>query len=501
MRANVNNFVEPFASGPGFDFGAISVNRDCPEPLQRQLFETLRNAVLSSELMPGARLPASRNLARMLRLGRNTVSAAYEQLAAEGYVESVIGSGTRVSERASLSHRNAGDSGGPGTRGDGPGISARGRILAATPRPVRSGATGAFQPGLPALDEFPFSSWARFVARRFRSGGKELFGYESSGGLESFRSAIADYVGRVRGVRCNESQVIVVAGTQAALDLSSRMLLDPDDDVWLENPCYPGARGAFLSAGCQLRPVPVGPEGFDVEHASARFPKARLAYVTPSYQYPLGVTMSLDQRLRLLEWAEHAGAWIIEDDYDSEYRYRGRSISALQGLDSGARVLYMGTFSKTMFPALRIAYVIVPSSLVNPFRNALRQSGQAAALPLQAALADFIREGAYARHVRRMRGLYAERQKMFLELSERHLDGRVRFRPSDAGMQLIGYLSDQTLDDREISKHAADAGVVAQPLSNLYIAEPAARGLFLGYAGVAYPAMERAFGVLSRIVP
>jgi GntR family transcriptional regulator/MocR family aminotransferase len=371
-------------------------------------------------------------------------------------------------------------------------------MLAATARRASSGAHVAFQPGLPALDEFPYSKWARFVARSFRSGEKELFGYESSGGLQRFRSAIAKYVGTVRGVRCDPSQVIVVAGAQAALDLSSRMLIDHGDDVWIENPCYPGARGAFVAAGARLRPVPVGEEGFDVDFASAHFPNARLAYVTPSYQYPLGVTMSLDQRLRLLQWAEGAGAWIIEDDYDSEYRYRGRSISALQGLDSGARVLYMGTFSKTMFPALRIAYLVVPSSLVQAFRNALRQSGQSASLPLQAALADFINEGAYARHVRRMRALYSERQRIFLELAEHYLCGRIEFCPSDAGMQLIGYLYDRSLDDREISERAAAAGVVAPALSTLFIAEPAARGLFLGYAGVSLPAMERGLSKLAR---
>jgi GntR family transcriptional regulator/MocR family aminotransferase len=491
--------MEPIESGTCFSPEAIGLDRNRTEPLQQQLFEALREAVLSAELAPGTQLPSTRALARQLGLGRNTVISGYEQLAAEGYVEAGVGSGTRVAEQAAVKRMRPSRSH-PLKKSEIPGISTRGRRLASNPRPTTSGAHGAFQPGLPALDEFPYSSWARLVARRFRSGAKDLFGYESSGGLEVLRSAIAGYVRSVRGIRCDDSQVIVVAGAQAALDLSARMLIDAGDEVWLENPCYPGARGAFAAASARIRPVPVGPEGLDVELASSQFPKARLAYVTPSFQYPLGVTMSLEQRLRLLEWAEQTRAWIIEDDYDSEYRYRGRSISALQGLDSGARVLYMGTFSKTMFPALRIAYLVVPVSLVQAFRSALRQTGQGASLPLQAALADFITAGTYARHVRRMRALYSKRQRAFLNLAERYLSGRVEFCRSDAGMQLIGYLTDKTLDDREIAERAGAVGVVAPALSGLFFAEPTRRGLFLGYAGVSSFVMERAFRKLACVI-
>ena len=466
----------------------IKLDRSSNQSLQSQLFHVLREGILSADLPVGLKLPSTRQLAKMLGIGRNTVIAVYEQLIAEGYLVSRTGSGTQVSESAKVRSKQKSK-----VNANSPKLSVRGMKMTSISRMEYTGAQASFQGGLPALDEFPYAKWSRFVARNYRSGAKEMFGYDTLGGLPKLCSAIAKYVRSQRGVVCEDSQVIVISGSQAALDLSARMLIDPGDDVWVENPCYQGAKAAFLGAGANICPVPVGEEGLDVDYAASQYPGARLAFVTPSYQYPLGITMSLDQRLRLLDWAERSGSWIIEDDYDSEFRYRGHSISALQGLDSSERVLYMGTYSKTMFPSLRIAYLIVPLKLVNVFQNALRQSGQSAPLPLQGAMADFINEGAYVHHVRRMKAIYIKRQKHFLDLANKHLKHIIKFEQSDAGMHLIGYFIDQSIDDEAVSKRAASIGLVAPSLSGLYIDKPVRRGLYLGYAGLAEPAMERAF--------
>ncbi len=478
------------------DTNSLKLDRDSHESLQQQLFRILRQGILSSELAADLKLPSSRQLALKLGIGRNTVIAVYDQLIAEGYLVSKVGSGTRVSSSVSELQSKQKSK----TLGNSPKLSVRGIRMSSTKRSTFSGVQAPFQAGLPALDEFPYAQWSRYVSRNYRSGVKTLFGYDIAGGLAELRSAIAKYVRTQRGVVCDDSQVIVISGSQAALDLSARMLIDPGDDVWIENPCYQGAKGAFLGAGANLCPIPVGPAGLDVDYAVGRYPNARVAFVTPSYQYPLGITMSLDQRLRLLDWAEKTESWIIEDDYDSEFRYRGHSISALQGLDSGERVLYMGTYSKTMFPSIRIAYLIVPYELVDGFQNALRLSGQSSPLPLQAAMAGFINDGAYVHHVRRMKGIYLRRQQHFLCLADKHLKGIIEFEPAEAGMHLIGYFIDQSTDDNEVSKRAASLGLVASSLSSLYIDKPVKQGLYLGYAGLAEPAMERAFMKLVSVL-
>lgn len=473
------------------DINTLKLDRKNHESLQQQLFQVLRQGVLSSDLPADLKLPSSRQLATSLSIARNTVIAVYDQLIAEGYLISKVGSGTRVSNSVSEVQSKQKSK----LPGQSPRLSTRGLRMTSTKRSMFTGVQASFQAGLPALDEFPYAKWSRYVARNYRSGAKALFGYDTAGGLPELRSAIAKYVRTQRGVVCDDSQVIVISGSQAALDLSARMLIDPGDDIWIENPCYQGAKGAFLGAGANLCPIPVGSAGLDVEYAAKQYPNARVAFVTPSYQYPLGITMSLDQRLRLLDWAEQTESWIIEDDYDSEFRYRGHSISALQGLDSGERVLYMGTYSKTMFPSIRIAYLIVPFALVNVFQNALRQSGQLSPLPLQAAMADFINEGAYVHHVRRMKGIYSQRQQCFLDMAGKYLKEALRFERADAGMHLIGYFNDQNTDDKAIAERALTQGIVAPSLSSLYLTEQVKRGLYLGYAGTAESAMER--GVLQ----
>ncbi len=487
---------------PAVILGAVALDRDSDLPLHRQLFDALRQAILTGRLRPGTRLPSTRVMASDLGIARNTVMAAFEQLVAEGYLQARVGSGTTVTAIAPDMLLNI-----AATPSDnhamGPtelSLSARGRVLAGTVRAIPDPRRRAFQPGLPAFDEFPFSIWSRLLVRHNRRPSPTLLGYDQNGGYEPLRTAIAGYLGAARGVNCTPDQVIVVGGAQAGLDMAARMLLDPGDIAWMEEPGYPGARSAFVGAGARLHPVPVDDEGLDVSAGERAAPRARLAYVTPSYQYPLGTTMSLQRRLRLIEWAQRADAWVIEDDYDSEYRYRGRPLSALQGLDSAERVIYVGSFSKTMFPALRLAYLVVPRGLVQVFRRALRHTGQDAPLAIQAAVADFIDEGHYASHLRRMRGLYADRLQLFQTLLNEHLGHVLTLGTTHAGMQLAAYLP-QSLDDRDIARRADEAGISVAALSNFYLREAPQPGLLLGYAAVPETEMRHGVDVLRRLLP
>jgi GntR family transcriptional regulator/MocR family aminotransferase len=467
-------------------FPDILLDDRSPTPFYRQLYDRLRDAILSGRLAAGTQLPATRTLAQDLGVSRNTVLNAFEQLIAEGYVESRVGSGTYVSRvlpddllqvaAASAAPRPAPDDRSP---------SQRGALLAATPVSISrdTGNPRAFRPGLPAFDLFPFELWSRLVARHWRRASPGLLSYGDPAGYRPLREAIAAYLTAARGVRCALEQVIVVAGSQQGLDLAARVLLDPGDAVWIEEPGYIGARGALSSAGARLIPVPVDQEGLDVAAGMARSAAARMVYVTPSHQYPLGVTMSLARRLALLEWARRARAWVLEDDYDSEYRYTGRPLPALQGLDTEHRTVYLGTFSKVLFPSLRLGYLVVPADLVDAFTAARALADRHGPLVEQAAIADLMHEGHFARHIRRTRALYAERQAILLDAAKRELAGMVEVAAAEAGMHLVGWLP-EGMSDAEASRKAARHGVDAPPLS-AYALEPVRRGaLLLGYAAV-----------------
>jgi GntR family transcriptional regulator/MocR family aminotransferase len=311
------------------------------------------------------------------------------------------------------------------------------------------------------------------------------------------REAIAAYLSTGRGVRCTAEQVIVVAGSQQGLDLAARVLLDQDDPVWIEDPCYPGAYGGLLGAGASIVPVPLDGEGLDVAAGMSRCPQARLVFVTPSHQFPLGVTMSLKRRLELLEWAYRVNAWILEDDYDSEYRYTGRPLAALQGLDRENRVIYLGTFSKIMFPALRLAYLVVPSDLVEAFYAARLFTTMLPPLLEQAALAEFIAGGHFARHIRRMRALYAERQAALVEAARRELAGLLDVQPAEAGMHLVGWLPDD-VNDRIASQRATEYSVDAFPLSTCCLEATRRGALLLGYTAVNDQEIKRGVSRLAR---
>lgn len=477
----------------------LQLTRGGPIPLQRQLYDAVRDGVLSGTLGPGLALPSSRNLARTLGIGRNTVIAAYEQLLSEGFLESRVGAGTRVAAFAGNSLEGITYRQQRPARASLAALSARGRRLAATPRTVPELAGSAFVTGLPALDLFPSALWSRILARHQRIAAPADLGYAQPAGHCDLRAALARYLRESRGVVCEPEQIIVVCGAQGALDLAARMLLDAGDAAWIEEPGYLGARGALLAAGARLVPVPVGPDGLDAADGERLQRAARLAYVTPSFQFPLGVTMSLERRLRLIEWAARSGAWILEDDYDSEYRYTGRPLSAMQGLDGAGRVVYLGTFSKTMFPALRIGYLVVPHGLQLAFATAIRHTGHSAPLPVQAALAEFIEQGHYAAHVRRMRGVYASRHARFVKLAGRVLDGLTTLAPPAGGMQMPAWLRAGS-DDRRIARSAGERGLSVSPMAGYYLGPPGPPGLYLGYAGIPDHEVEPALRTLAQVI-
>ena len=467
----------------------LGLDRASGEPLHRQVYGQIRDAILSGRLAPHRRLPSTRALAAELGLSRNTVTLAFEQLLSEGYVEGRVGSGTYVAPvlpDALLSARGSGPKGAGGPAPAAPAarrLSRRGETLAAL-LPPRAPAFPTFALGLPDLDAFPAEAWGRILGRFWRRPPRELFVARDPRGYPPLREAIAAYLRAVRALDCDAGQVMVTSGAQAGLDLAARVLLDRGDRVWVEEPGYRGLRAALLAAGAEPVPVPVDAEGLSVEIGRRLAPDARLAAVSPSHQFPLGVTMSLSRRLALLDWARAAGAWVLEDDYDSEYRYAGRPLAALQGLDQDGRVIYVGSFSKVMFPALRLGYLVLPPDLVDAFCRARAAVDDSPGIVAQPALAAFIAEGHFSAHVRRTRARYAARQQALVAAAQQRLSGLLRVAPSEAGMHLVAAI-DPALpqDDHAVARAAAAARVTVTPLSDHYAAAADRRGLLLGYTG------------------
>ncbi len=473
---------------------ALALDRGAPEPLHRQLYSQVRDAVLSGRLAPGTRLPSSRSLAGEVACSRNTVVNAFEQLLSEGYLEGRTGAGTYVSTvlpdhllaaPTALAPRR------PAAAPTHRGLSPRGQALAEL-LPRRRRPHRAFALGLPELAEFPFDVWGRLLGRVWRRPAAALLSHGDPAGHPPLRAAIARYLAAVRALDCGPQQVLITSGAQQAVDLAARLLLAPGDRVWIEDPGYRGLRGPLAAAGLDIVPVPVDDEGLSLKAGLARAPDARLAVVAPSHQYPLGRTMTLARRLALLDWAAERGAWILEDDYDSEYRYGGRPLAALQGLDArrpdgGGRVIYLGSFSKVLFPSLRLGYLVVPSALADSFVRARAALDDHPSAIVQPVLASFIAEGHFAAHVRRMRTLYARRQQVLLAAGRRHLGDLLELEPDHAGMHLLARplpALARRMTDRAAAERAEAAGITVSPLSNYFMAGPAAQGMLLGYAGV-----------------
>jgi GntR family transcriptional regulator/MocR family aminotransferase len=471
----------------------IALDLEGGGPIYRQLSDWFRRAIVEGQLRPGQRVPSTRALAGELKVSRLPVLSAYEQLLAEGYLETFTGAGTCVAgaippgatdaprrrRRASMPAPEAS----PARR-----VAARATAMAA-PEQTWLDSQGAFRVGLPALDAFPHEVWARLVSRHARHADIEALVYGDPLGYLPLREAIADYLRTVRAVRADASQVMITTGAQHGVQLCAHVLLDPGDSVWMEEPGYPGAHQALATVGARAVLVPVDVDGLDVAEGIRRGPEARLVYITPSHQFPLGVTMGAARRMQLLQWAAREGRWIVEDDYDGEYRFSGKPVTSLQGLDTDARVIYAGTFSKVMFPALRLGYLVVPNDLAGAFRTARDALDTCSPMLPQRAMTDFIRDGHFARHIRRMRALYAARRAALLEASGRHLPGRLEVVGAEAGMQLTALLPDG-VDDIALSRRAAQAGVSIRPLSPCYRGPGCRNGLILGYGGVDAQAID-----------
>lgn len=465
---------------------AAPLDRGSATPLFRQLYAHVKDAILDGSLGASVRLPATRGLCGQLGVSRQTVQAAYEQLMAEGYLDGAVGKGTFVS--AALPPAAMAPSGAAHATQPLRPLSSRGAALAAGMARVRhhDGPLCAFRVSMPGLDLFPFATWRKLEAHHWRHSTARL-GYSDDGaGFLPLRELLCAYLKASRGVRCSPAQIVITAGSQQALYLLAQLLLAPGDAVWVESPGYQGAVAPFAVAGARVCPVPVDAEGMDVACAAAQYPDAKLVFATPSHQLPLGTTMSLRRRLALLRWAERQRAWIVEDDYDSEYRYTGPPLASLQSLDRSDCVLYVGTLSKVMFPGLRLGYVVAPPELAAALARAKAVVDRHSPVVAQAALADFISQGHFARHIRRTREAYGERREALLDALQARLAGRLRCGPSDAGLDLCVHFTGGD-DEDAVAQRAREAGIDLRTLG--YYANPDAGaacavdpGLLLGFS-------------------
>jgi GntR family transcriptional regulator/MocR family aminotransferase len=471
-------------------------------PLHRQLYEALRRAMLDGTLGAGERLPSSRDLAQDLQLSRNTVVAAINQLSVEGYLASRVGSGTYVND--SVPRAAPGRNGRrPAPRASVPAparLSMRGQALTgqfcATELEVQP-----FTPGIADFSAFPLALWQRLQNKHWRMTYPDMLDYNTSGGYAPLRRAIADYLRVSRSVHLDADQVIVTTGTQQSLELCARLLADHGDTVWVEDPAYWGAAKAFMATGLQIHPVPVDDEGISPGPGDEAHPP-RLIYVTPSHQYPTGAVMSLARRHQLLATARQHGAWVLEDDYDSEYRFSGPPISSLEGLDTEGRVLYLGTFSKVMYPGLKLGYLVVPKALVDPFKQAHYDLNRPGQMPVQAALAEFIEMGHFASALRRARQNYAERRQCLLEALRPVLSdapGSPSISGAEQGLHLCLRLPAGT-DDRALALRLAHQGLTVRPLSAYSLKRKDLRGLVIGYGYAPLSEIRRCGPVVADIV-
>ena len=467
--------------------------------LYRWLYEQLRTAILDGRLHPGSRLPATRDLAASYRLSRATIVAAFEQLKSEGYVEGRTGSGTYVSKILPEELLNVDDVRKerrlPHKRIALSAYAKRLQPFRALPaQPVR-----AFRANQSALDLFPTSLWAQVAARRLRRASTKLLAGGETLGYRPLREAVAEYLNTSRGVKCTADQVLIVSGAQEGLDRTARLLLDPGESAWIEEPGYPGAAAVLRAAGAKICGVSVDHEGLQLEAGIRRWPRPKLVYVTPAHQFPLGVTMSLRRRLAVLEWARKSGVLIFEDDYDSEYRYSGRPVPALQGLDRAGVVIFGGSFSAVMFPALRLGYLVVPPEMVDVFAAAQSVSTHHPPLLGQAVLCDFISEGHFARHIRRMREVYAERLGVLLKAAREKLHDEVEISNIEAGLQTIGWLR-RGIQSETVAKSAAERNVEVTPLTRYAYGRAPGNGIVLGFAAVEPRELRRGVEELARIL-
>lgn len=472
------------------EFGFLRLDGRRKAPLFRQLYEQLRLAVLQGRLNANDRIPSSRDLVNQLGVSRTTVVTAIDLLIGEGYLQTIQGKGTFVCSEIPdevLLPEGVDEFSAPRDIGTENQLSEFGLAAAGFNRmPWATGAPVPFCPGEPALDEFPIEVWSRIVRRVWKSLALTDLSYGEPAGYMPLRSQIADYLSVHRGVNCDASQVMIVHGTQQAVDIIARITLNPGDQVLFENPGYLSARSALEQRGAKIVPMPVDDDGARVREATSQFPGARLAYVTPSHQFPLGVTLPIERRMELIKWAEEHGALILEDDYDSEYRYSGRPLPCLQGLDRSARTIYVGSFSKVVFPALGLGYAIVPKPMISAFENTLKLTSRPGSQTDQIVLSEFIREGHFIRHLRKMRRTHAYRREIFVANLEKYLGDKLTLVGGAAGLHCTTLLRAKSKPDTAVASRLAGIGIIARPLSSYFTdtTERAQRknGLVFGFA-------------------
>jgi len=456
-------------------------------PIYRQICREMRLAIISGRFSGGTRLPATRVLAKELGVSRNTILSVYDNMIAEGYLESKVGDGTYVSRELPEDHliaqRPVRDAQASLVKQDDL-LSRRGRMLAQVSIVSGRAETGTprfFNADLPAVDAFPMETWGRLMTKSWRKVTPGMLGNVDPAGYEPLQQAIAQHLRAARAARCTMDQVIITSGSQQSLDLIARLLLDVGDSVWIEEPGYVGARTVLAAAGANLVPVPVDEEGLNVAEGIARAPNPKLIFVSPSRQYPLGMTMSPARRLELVEFSNKTGAWIIEDDYDNEFRYAGVALPAMQSMINADRVIYLGTFSKSLLPGIRLGFMVVPKKLTNSFVQAQTTITRHASLIEQMTLCEFITSGQFAAHIRRMRQIYLERQTTLLEQATRYLYEFMTVFSAETGMHLVALFAKEA-DDVAFCDAAQRRGLSLRPLSIYYLQEPKRAGLILGFA-------------------
>jgi GntR family transcriptional regulator/MocR family aminotransferase len=461
---------------------AFDVDRAADATVFRQIYQQLRSAILSGALRPATKLPSTRELAAQLGVSRSAVVAAFEQLLAEGYTIGRKGAGTFITSDL------------PEPFGANHGSRKRPASVAKTAALLRNPVGFAdvtaqsderpFNLGRTLVDARTVELWRKLSARSLRSFAQGHLGYGDPQGMLELRKSVCEYLQAARAVRCEPDQIVITAGTQQAIDIVTRVMQGPDKEVWIEDPGYSLTRLALVAAGAKVRPIPVDQHGINVSEGIRRAPKARAVFVTPSHQFPKGVVLSMSRRLELLAWARESGAWIVEDDYASEFRYGGRPLASLQGLDEAERVIYIGTLNKALFPGLRLGYAVLPPSLVPAFVTARYLMDRQPSSLCQEVVAAFMAEGHFAAHIRRMRELYRGQRDALVAAIERRLGDHLSVDPPDQGMHLVAYTR-RGLSDVTMERAAREHGVIVRAMSSLYVEAPARSALMLGFSG--YP--------------
>lgn len=481
----------------------FQLDLDSDTPLYKQLYNLIREAILSRRLKGNQKLPGTRTLSRELKISRNTVVLAFEQLMIEGYITGKIGAGTYVTNDIPdnlLKSKEIGSKNKNKIKFSKSDLGKKFDPPELIYRNISYDEIVPFQNGLPSLEDFPFNEWLKIINKPGTIIPHTQFGYQDSTGYKPLRNAISNYLTTYRAVNCVPEQIIVINGSQQGLDLISRVMLDENKNVMIEDPGYFGTRASVFKAKAKVHPVPVDKEGIDIDYAYRHYPKPDFIYTTPSHQFPLGAIMSISRRLKLLEYAERNDAWIIEDDYDSEFRYTGSPLPSLQGMDKFNRVIYIGTFSKVLFPGLRLGYLVLPSEeMVKPFAVVKSITDRQSPILDQIVLSKFIEEGYFTKHIRKMRMLYKERQDFLIAELYKETGSKLKFKASDAGMHMVVWLP-KNFNDKKISALAKENNLIVYPLSDYVLKFKQKPGLILGYTGFDKSKLKAGVKILSKII-